>query len=235
VSMFGLDLDLQLLENILGQLDIKISELRDALRGADNRTLTDLYNKAYDSANDRVKIDAEVVANPSNLDVALSNFVGTPGSSPPTQGLAILGYDGTNVQRLKVDSAGELQVDVLSIPSIPSGTSIIGGIFAEYALGKTLDAASVGTSEVTGTAVDVRRRGRKVIYINNSQDVDITVDIDVSPDGSDWYTIKSDISVPAGAKKLGIMKDAHGYVRARAVASSAPSSGSVTVAIFSMM
>ena len=42
------------------------------LMGSDNRTLTDLYDKAYDSANDRVKTAVESTVNPPNLDVALS-------------------------------------------------------------------------------------------------------------------------------------------------------------------
>ena len=279
MSLVGLDLDLQLLENILGQLDIKISELRDALRGTGNKTLTDLYNRAYDSVNDRIKIDAQKVAdppsldvnlstraseetlgyiknqtdklsfdasnylqvnvkatvNPSNLNVPFTNFVGSPGSPPPSQGLVLLGYDGSNMQRLKVDSDGELQVDISSLPKLPSGDNIIGGFFAANLLDKILDGVTVGTTEVVSDPADVRRYGRKVIYINNSQNVDITVDIDVSYDGSDWYTIRSGISVPAGSKKIGILRDTHAYVRARAVASSAPTSGSVTVAVFSMM
>ena len=39
--------------------DISLSALRDALRGTDNRTLTDLYKKAYDSTNDREKVSIE--------------------------------------------------------------------------------------------------------------------------------------------------------------------------------
>ena len=63
---------LQLLTETLAQLDITLSALRDALLGTDSKTLTDLYDKAYDSSNDRIKVDVQTVANPSNLDVALS-------------------------------------------------------------------------------------------------------------------------------------------------------------------
>jgi hypothetical protein len=52
-----------------------------------------------------------------NLDTALStrasestlsSFVGTPDSSPPSKGVVLLGYDGTYLRRLRVDSTGRL-------------------------------------------------------------------------------------------------------------------------------
>jgi len=68
MSIISLDKPAQDIENLLAQFDLKMSELRDALRGADNRTLTDIYNKlssvggsvsvsnAYDSTNDWFKV-----------------------------------------------------------------------------------------------------------------------------------------------------------------------------------
>jgi len=60
---------LQLLTETLAQLDITLSALRDALLGTDSKTLTDLYNKAYDSGQDRVKVKIEdsSIAVPSDL------------------------------------------------------------------------------------------------------------------------------------------------------------------------
>jgi hypothetical protein len=64
-----------------------------------------------------VLVDIESIPNPSNLDVALStrasestlsSFAGTPDSSPPSKGVVLLGYDGTYVRRLRVDSTGRL-------------------------------------------------------------------------------------------------------------------------------
>ena len=54
--------------------DISLSALRDALRGTDNRTLTDLYKKAYDSTNDREKISIENDAVGLAKDTTLSDF-----------------------------------------------------------------------------------------------------------------------------------------------------------------
>jgi len=71
---------------------------------------------ATDSSS-RLRTVVESVANPSNLDVALStrasestlsSFVGTPDSSPPSKGVVLLGYDGTYVRRVKVTSDGKL-------------------------------------------------------------------------------------------------------------------------------
>lgn len=43
-------------------------------------------------------------------------------------GNVILGTDGTNLQFIKTDVDGELQVDVLSLPSLPVGTNNIGDV-----------------------------------------------------------------------------------------------------------
>jgi len=43
-----------------------------------------------------------------NLDVALSSFVGSPGSSPPSKGVVILGYDGTYLRIIRVTSDGKV-------------------------------------------------------------------------------------------------------------------------------
>jgi hypothetical protein len=68
----------------------------------------------------RVRVDTSgrlAIQNEPNLDVALStrasestlsSFVGTPDSSPPSKGVVLLGYDGTYLRRLRVDSTGRL-------------------------------------------------------------------------------------------------------------------------------
>jgi len=80
----------------------------------------------------RVRVDTSgrlAIQNEPNLDVALStrasestlsSFVGTPDSSPPPKGVMLLGYDGTYARRIKTDGAGELQVDVLTVPNPPN-------------------------------------------------------------------------------------------------------------------
>lgn len=46
------------------------------------------------------------------------NFSAANGGSMPTGNAVIAGYDGANVRAIKTDAAGELQVDVLTLPAI---------------------------------------------------------------------------------------------------------------------
>jgi hypothetical protein len=153
----------------LDLIDISLSSLRDALRGSDNRTLTDIYNIAnsiygrvdvalstrasettlaaikaktdlltFDS-NNYLRVNVSTIVNPPNLDVALSTrasestlsaFSGKFPSAaaladnlgnPTTTivGAANLGFDGTNWRRLAADTSGRLKVsaDVVANPS----------------------------------------------------------------------------------------------------------------------
>jgi len=43
-----------------------------------------------------------------NLDVSLSSFTGSPGSTPPSRGIPILGYDGTYLRLIKTTSDGKV-------------------------------------------------------------------------------------------------------------------------------
>jgi hypothetical protein len=47
----------------------------------------------------------------------IDDTVATDGAATPTKGLLIAGQDGTNAQTIKTDTNGELQVDVLTMPS----------------------------------------------------------------------------------------------------------------------
>lgn len=48
----------------------------------------------------------------------LDDTVATDGAATPTKGILIAGQDGVNAQTIKTDSDGNLQVDVLTMPSI---------------------------------------------------------------------------------------------------------------------
>lgn len=54
----------------------------------------------------------------------LGNSIYTDGTGTVTKGVAILGQDGTNPQAIKTDSSGELQVDVLTLPSISGSVEV---------------------------------------------------------------------------------------------------------------
>lgn len=54
----------------------------------------------------------------------IDDTVYTDGTGTVTKGLAILGQDGTNPQAIKTDSSGELQVDVLTLPTLATVTTV---------------------------------------------------------------------------------------------------------------
>ncbi len=66
--------------------------------------------------------------------------VGTDGAAAPAKAFAVGGTDGTNLQTLKTDVNGELQVDVLTLPNVtigaalPAGTNNIGDVDIASAL-----------------------------------------------------------------------------------------------------
>ena len=51
-----------------------------------------------------------------------------PGSAVPATAQYVAGTDGTNARGLKTDAAGELQVDVLTLPALPAGSNKIGAV-----------------------------------------------------------------------------------------------------------
>lgn len=58
----------------------------------------------------------------------IDDVQGTTGSAVPSKGNLIQGSDGTNARNVKTDSAGELQVDVLTAPAIATGDNAIGRV-----------------------------------------------------------------------------------------------------------
>ena len=86
----------------------------------------------------------------------LDDAVYTDGTGTPSKALGVAGTDGTNPQIIKTDTAGELQVDVLTMPNV------------------TL-AAGTNTNEVVGDAAhDATIAGNPVSIGGISQDIDDT-------------------------------------------------------------
>mgnify|MGYP000442140127 CR=1 FL=1 len=241
-------------KQVLEQLDIKLSQLRDAIVGAGGKTLTDIYDIVSDikAKTDKLSFDGSnnllMALNTDNVGIAkeatlsnlsakfpnataLSDSMGNPTTT--VIGSALLGFDGEYFRRIRVDTSGRLKTAIDSIPSLPSGSNIIGGVFADYGTGVSID-QQVGTTEVTGNAVDVRRRGRRIVYIKNTQDVDVTITIEGSYDGSNWFVIRDDIVVPKNDYRIGELNGAFGYIRAKAVASATPTTGLVLVVVGSL-
>jgi hypothetical protein len=88
----------------------------------------------------------------------MDDVVATDGSATPTKGNLIAGQDGTNAQTIKTDSSGELQVDVLTLPSVtigaalPAGTNAIGKLAAN-------DGVDIGDVTITNASIPVTDNG----------------------------------------------------------------------------
>jgi len=110
----------------LENLDISLSTLRDALRGADGRTLTDVYN-IINSVYSRIDVSLSTRASESTLSAFSGKFPAAVAladnlSNPTTTiiGAAALGFDGTYWRRLVTDTSGRLKVALDSIPNPPN-------------------------------------------------------------------------------------------------------------------
>lgn len=72
-----------------------------------------------DTSNLSTKIDT-IAGDTTSIQTAvelIDDAVYTDGSGTPSKGVAVMGTDGTNPQILKTDASGELQIDVLSMPT----------------------------------------------------------------------------------------------------------------------
>ena len=76
----------------------------------------------------------------------LDDTVATTASAIPSKGLAVSGTDGTNARVLKTDTSGELQVDVLTMPTVT-----VSGTVAATQSGTWTVTGAGGTFPVTGT------------------------------------------------------------------------------------
>lgn len=73
----------------------------------------------------------------------LDDAVATVAAAVPTKGIAAAGTDGTNARLLKTDAAGELQIDILTLPALVAGTANIGDVDV-----LTLPALVAGTANI---------------------------------------------------------------------------------------
>jgi len=110
----------------LDNLDISLSSLRDAIRGADNRTLTDIYNIG-NSIYSRLDVALGTRASESTLSAlsgkfpsatALSDTLANP--STTVIGSALLGFDGTNWRRMRSDANGRLRINAEVVANPPN-------------------------------------------------------------------------------------------------------------------
>ena len=119
-------LDPAYIKSKLDLLDLSISSLRDALRGTDSRTLTDLYN-IINSVYSRLDVALSTRASESTLSALSGKFPSAVAladnlSNPATTiiGSAMLGWDGTYWRRVAVDTSSRLKIVAESIANPPN-------------------------------------------------------------------------------------------------------------------
>jgi hypothetical protein len=127
-------LDPAYVKSKLDLLDISLSSLRDALRGADARTLTDIYNIG-NSIYGRLDVALSTRASETTLSALSGKFPSAAAladnlSNPTTTivGSALLGFDGTYWRRLAADTSSRLKVNaevVANPPNLDVALSVI--------------------------------------------------------------------------------------------------------------
>ncbi len=128
-------IDPAFLKSKLDLINLSITGLRDALKGTGNKDFTTL--------------EADVEAIYARLDVALSTRLSEAAFTGRWDG-GIYGFDGTTARKIKTDSAGELQVDVLTTANPPNLDVALSTRSSESTLsafsGKFPSATSLGDS-----------------------------------------------------------------------------------------
>lgn len=127
----------------------------------------------------------------------IDDTVGTTGAAIPSKGIAMAGTDGTNTRIIKTDANGEPQVDVLTLPAIPSGSNTIGAV--------EVDGTALGNGQVSvdttsgGVTILAASAGRKGVIIKNQGSVTCYI-------GTGSVTTSNGLELKAG-ESVGIETD----------------------------
>ena len=161
-------------------------------------TRRELYSQIRDAAgNERgvnvsaanaLKVDGSAVTQPVSLasttitgtvTVSDPTFTDATGTAVPANAAFVAGTDGTNTRALKTDAAGELQVDVLTLPNVtigsalPAGTNNIGDVdvltLPNVTISTFPDNEPFNLNQVAGAAVSTAASGvQKVGIVGNA-------------------------------------------------------------------
>jgi hypothetical protein len=123
----------------------------------------------------------------------IDDTVYTDGTGTPSKAIGIAGTDGTNPQIVKTDASGELQVDVLSMP-----TTTVTGTVAVTQSG-TWDEVGINDSGNSIT-VDGTVTANLAAGTNNIGDVDI---LSIAAGDNNIGNVDLASAIPAGANKIG--------------------------------
>lgn len=188
--------DNAVLDNIDADLTTVIGHVDgiETLIGTTNTTLTTIDGRVDGIEGLLTTIDGDTGNIVTSVQL-LDDTVATDGSATPTKGILMAGQDGTNAQTVKTDSDGNLQVDVLTMPTTTiTGTVDLGA--TDNAVLDTIDAVldTINAKLVTGTDIgDVtinNASGASAVNIQDGGNT-ITVDGTVAVTNSDITSIKT--------------------------------------------
>lgn len=195
--------DNAVLDNIDSDLTTIIGHVDglETLIGTTNTTLTTIDGRVDGIEGLLTTIDGDTGNIVTSVQL-LDDTVATDGSATPTKGILMAGQDGTNAQTVKTDSDGNLQVDVLTMPTTTiTGTVDLGATdnavldtiaAKDFATQTTL--AAINAKLVTGTDIgDVtinNAGGAAAVNIQDGGNT-ITVDGTVAVTNSDITSVKT--------------------------------------------
>ena len=179
-------LDPNYLKTKLDYMDLSISGLRDALRGAANKTLSDLDT---DLTNIYSKLDVSLSTRASETTLSglsgkfpSATALGDAMSNPTTTliGSALLGFNGTNWARVtakSIDITGATGMAIAMLNALtPSRMPYM------------VDGISVTTTESSTT---ISAPGAKILKITNGGDVDCLIGINASVPGTNPLKVRA--------------------------------------------
>lgn len=175
-----------------------------------------------DGANATIKATVEDYTNSNPLAVTLKdtagNYVSVGGGTQYNDGVArgsatgnlILGDDGTNLQSIHSDAAGDLQIDVLTLPSLVAGTANIGDVDVLTLPSIPAGTNNIGDVDVLSIAagdnnignVDVLTLPALPAGTNNIGDIDVLT-LPALPAGTNNIGDVDILSIAAGDNNIG--------------------------------
>jgi len=84
------------------------------------------------------------------------------------------------------------------------------------------------TNAHTSNSVAMEGYRSAVLTLNNGLDAEVTIKVEGSLDGSDWYQLGTDITISANNKEYETLTEAWIYIRITVTASTTPTSGTFT-------
>ena len=125
----------------------------------------------------------------------IDDTVYTDGAGTVTKGIAILGQDGTNPQAIKTDASGELQVDVLTMPTVAVTQS---GTWDEVGINDSGNSITVDNPQLSVVGTGTEATAMRVTIATDSTGV-LSVDDNGSTlsidDGGGTITVDGTVGV----------------------------------------